>query len=263
VPALLLFICIGPMTCDTTVLTGTSGAFYYKPANTQACLLEAAFPATGSDISVGVYLGFQVNDPVTLTYPAGAVTTDAIAAGNYFVKTYDPSTGIMTISDTAGGAAETATAPPSGFGAGSASIEYSSYVPVGQVRDWSFEITRSELDVTTIGQGSSQYAPFRKYQTGFADGTGTATVFTTDDDASMANRMISDVLQRKQAGAGVKLYIDQVLVAGVVNDPKSRFIESAIVLTSASLNVNPDDPQQVTINFRPSDSPNFDLSRTV
>lgn len=251
------------MTCDTTVLTGTSGAFYYKPANTEVCLAASDFPATGSNINVGSYLGFRVNDPVTLSYPAGATVTDAIPAGNYFVKTYDASTGVMTISDTAGGTAETATALPTGFGAEKAKIFYTDFVPVGQVRDWSFEITRSEIDVTTIGQGTGQYAPFRKYVTGFADGNGTANIYTTDEDVSIANRMIEDVIQRKQAGAAVRLYIDQVYSGGTVSDSLSRFIESKVVLTSASLNVNPDDAQSVSINFRPSDAPDFDLTKSA
>jgi hypothetical protein len=251
------------MSCDTTVLTGTSGAFYYKPANTEACLLATAFPATGSNITVGTYLGFRVNDPIVLSYPVGATVTGAIAAGNYFVKTYDPETGVMTISSTAGGSAVTATAQPSAFGAEKGKIVYKGFNVVGQVRDWSFEITRSEIDVTTIGQGTGQYAPFRKYVTGFADGSGTATIYTTDEEESIANRMIEDVIQRRQSGAAVKLYIDQVFSGGSLSDPLSRSIESKIVLTSASLNVNPDDAQSVSINFRPSDAPTFDLVKTA
>lgn len=246
-----------------TVLSGTSGALYYSPAGTSATTLVAtAFPATGSNITVGPYLGFKVNDPVTLAYPAGATTTNAIAAGAYFVKTYNASTGVMTLSTTAGGSAVTATAQPSGFGANYASIEYTAPAVVGSVREWSFEITRSEIDVTTIGQEASQYAPFRTFITGFADGSGSATVYTTDDDTSLASRMIEDVLQRSQAGATMKLYIDRVMVSGTVNDTTSRFITVPVILTSASLSVNPDDGQSVAINFRPSAAPTFDLSKS-
>jgi hypothetical protein len=35
------------------------------------------------------------------------------------------------------------------------------------------------------------------------------------------------------------------------------------VLTSASLNVNPDDAQQVEIAFRPSGAPTFDFSTSA
>jgi hypothetical protein len=246
-----------------TVLSGTSGALYYSPAGTSVTTLAAsAFPASASNITVGTYLGFRVNDPVTLAYPAGATVTNAIPAGAYFVKTYDASTGIMTISSTAGGTAATATALPSGFGADFASITYTAPAAVGSVRDWSFEITRSEIDVTTIGQEVGQYAPFRNYITGFADGSGTATVYTTDDDTNLASRMIEDVIQSQQSGATVKLYTDRVVVSGTVNDTSSRSITVPVILTSASLTVNPDDGQSVEIAFRPSAAPTFDLSKS-
>jgi hypothetical protein len=246
-----------------TVLSGTSGALYYTPAGTSVTTLAAgAFPATGANITVGSYLGFKVNDPVTLTYPAGAVTTNAIAAGPYFVKTYVAATGIMTLSSTAGGSAVTATAAPSGFGAAFASITYTAPAAVGSVREWSFEITRSEIDVTTIGQEVGQYAPFRTYITGFADGSGSATVYTTDDDTNLSSRMIEDVIQRTQAGAQMKLYIDRIVSSGTVNDTTSRSITVPVILTSASLTVNPDDGQSVEIAFRPSEAPTFDLSKS-
>lgn len=246
-----------------TVLSGTSGALYYTPAGTSVTTLAAgAFPATGANITVGSYLGFKVNDPVTLTYPVGATVTNAIPAGPYFVKTYVASTGIMTVSSTAGGSAVTATAAPSGFGALFASIEYTAPVAVGSVREWSFEITRAEIDVTTIGQEVGQYTPFRAYIPGFADGSGSATVYTTDDDTSLSSRMIEDVIQRQQTGAEMKLYIDRVISSGTVNDTTSRFISVPVILTSASLTVNPDDGQSVEIAFRPSAAPTFDLSKS-
>ena len=246
-----------------TVLSGTSGALYYSPAGTSVTTLAAsAFPASASNITVGSYLGFKVNDPVTLAYPAGATVTNAIAAGAYFVKTYVASTGIMTVSSTAGGTAATATALPTGFGANFASITYTAPAAVGEVREWSFEITREEIDVTTIGQEIGQYAPFRSYITGFADGEGSATVYTTDDDTNLASRMIEDVIQRTQAGAQMKLYIDRVIASGTVNETTSRSILIPVILTSASLTVNPDDGQSVEIAFRPRAAPTFDFSKS-
>ena len=247
-----------------TVLSGTSGAFYYSPAGTSVTTLAAtAFPATGSNITVGSNLGFQVNDPVTLAYPVGATTTNAIAAGPYFVKTYSASTGIMTLSSTAGGSAVTATAQPSGFGANFASIVYTEPAAVASVRDWSFEITRNEIDVTTIGQTVTDTAPFKTFITGFADGNGSATIYTTDDDTSLASRIVSDVLLAQQAGAVAKLYIDRVFVSGTVSDTQSRYISVPVILTSASLSVDPDNGQSVSINFRPSAAPTFDLSKSA
>jgi hypothetical protein len=250
------------MSCDTTVLTGSSGAFWYKPANTDICLSASAFPTTGSNITVGDFLGFQVGDFVTLTYPVGATTTGAITAGDFYVKTYSPSTGIMTLSSTLGGSAATATAAPTGFGSEMATITYKAFSPIAQVRDWTLEITRAEIDVTTIGIPSGQFAPFRKYQTSFADATGTTTVYFTDADSAMSNRLVSDVFQRRQTGAAVKLYIDAVYSGGTISDTLSRSITCDVVLTSAGFGVNPDDAQNVTINFRPSINVEFDLTRT-
>ena len=246
-----------------TVLSGTSGALYYKPAGTKDDQLTAsAFPSTGSDITVGTYLNFKVNDQVTLTDPAGATTTGAIAAGDYYVLTYVASTGVMTLSSTEGGSAETATAAPSGFGNDKASIAYKSFQSVGNVRTWSFEVTREEIDTTSIGGTLGQVAPFRTFISGFADGSGSAEVYFTDDDTTIASRLIEDVTQRKQAGATFKLYMDAILSSGTPDDTTSRSIELEAVLTSASYAVSPDDAQTVSINFRPTSAPTFDFSKS-
>ena len=247
-----------------TVLSGTSGALYYSPAGTSVTTLAAsAFPTSNGNISVGTQLGFRVNDPVTLTYPTGATVTNCIAAGNHFVKTYDSSTGIMTLSATAGGAALTASAAPSGFGANFASITFTAPQVVGNVREWSFEITRAEIDVTSIGQASTAKAPFRTFISGFADGSGSASVYSTDDDTQLSSRMIEDSLQRIQTGAKVRLYIDRVMSGANVDQNASRSILADIILTSASFSVNPDDGQLVEIAFRPSAAPTFDLSKSA
>ena len=250
-----------------TVLSGTAGALYYSPAGTSSTKITVANfpPGSGGDtsnIQVGTYLGFKVNDPVTLAYPSGATTTNCIAAGAKFVKTYDAATGELTLAATAGGAVLTATAAPSGFGSDFGTITYTAPAVVGSVREWSFEITRAEIDVTSIGQTVGQTAPFRTFISGFADGSGSATVYTTDDDTLLSSRMIEDVIQREQSGAKVKLYLDRIMSGASVDDTSSRSITADIILTSASLGVNPDDGQSVDIAFRPSSAPSFDLSKT-
>jgi len=252
-----------------TVLSGTSGALYYSPAGTSSTQIAAAdFPAgSGGDttqINVGTQLGFRVNDPITLTYPSGATVTNGIAAANAnFVKTYDASTGEMTVSQTIGGAALTASAAVT-FTAGTfASIAFSEPQVVGSVREWSFEITRAEIDVTSIGQTVTQTAPFRTFISGFADGSGSASVYSTDDDTLLSSRMVEDVIQRQQTGAKVRLYIDRQMSGANVDQNASRSILADIILTSASFNVNPDDGQLVEIAFRPSAAPTFDLSKTA
>ena len=112
--------------------------------------------------------------------------------------------------------------------------------------------------MTTIGQVDSQYTPFRAYIPGFGDGNGTATVFVTDEDSALSNRMVEDVLQRNQVGCAIKLYTDKQS-----SEALSRSISMDAVLISASLNINPDDAQQVEINFRPTGNLAFDFSTSA
>ena len=88
-------------------------------------------------------------------------------------------------------------------------------------------------------------------------------MYTTDDDTALSSRMIEDVIQRNQTGATMKLYTDRVVVSGSVSDTSSRSITIPVILTSASLAVNPDDGQSVQIAFRPSAAPTFDLSKSA
>jgi hypothetical protein len=253
-----------------TVLSGTSGALYYKPAGTKATFGEAAVDATDDEITVATFLNFKVGDPVVFSVvntETGGTGTGTLpggisAATTYYVITYTASTGVLKVSATAGGSSVAITDDGTAVTPNAFQVDYAAYAAVGDVREWSFEITREEIDVTTIGQALGQYAPFRRYITGFADGQGSCTVYTTDDDSNLSNRMIQDVLQRQQAGASFKLYIDRVLSAGSPSAALSRSVEFDAVLTSASLTVNPDDAQTVEISFRPAGTPTFDFSKS-
>jgi hypothetical protein len=252
----------------TTVLSGTSGALYYKPAGTTDIFGESQVSVANDTITVAPFLNFKPGDPVTFsvvnteTGGSGTGTLPSGITANSFVVSYVAATGVMQVSASLGGAASVITDDGTAVAPNAFKVAYSSFAAVGQVRDWSFEITRSEIDVTTIGQTPGQYVPFRTYITGFGDGTGTATVYTTNEDTSLSNRMIQDVLQRQQNGAAFKLYTDRVFSGGTLSDTLSRSIAFDAVLTSASLNVNPDDAQSVTVNFRPSGTPTFDFAQS-
>jgi hypothetical protein len=249
-----------------TVLSGTSGALYYKPAGTTGTFPETGVTVADDEITVQPYLNFKVGDPVVFsiinsqTGAAGSGTLPAgiVAATTYFVIAYTATTGVMEVSATLGGASITITDDGTAVSPNEFQVAYAAYAAVGQVQSWSFEISRAEIDVTTIGQTAGQYAPFRAYIPGFADGTGTATVYVTNEDAALSNRMVEDVLQRQQVGCGFKLYTDKQDTEAL-----SRSIAMDAVLLSASLNINPDDAQQVEITFRPSGAPTFDFSTTV
>ena len=249
-----------------TVLSGTSGALYYKPAGTNGNFPEAGVAASTNIITVQPFLNFKPGDPVKFrvinsqTGGAGTGTLPAPldAATTYFVLTYTAATGALTVSGTAGGTILDITDDGTAVAPNEFEVYYADYAAVGQVQSWSFEISRAEIDVTTIGQTAGQYAPFRAYIPGFADGSGSATVYVTNEDAALSNRMVEDVLQRQQIGAGFKLYTDKQGTEAL-----SRSIAMDAVLLTASLNINPDDAQQVEITFRPSGVPTFDFSTTA
>ena len=254
----------------TTVLSGTSGALYYKPAGTVGTFVEADVNASTDVITVQTYLNFKVGDPVkfsVINVQTGGTGTGTLPGGitggtTYYVLSYTASTGALTVSASAGGVILPITDDGTIVSPNEFQVAYADYAVVGQVRDWSFEISRAEIDVTTIGQTPGQYVPFRTYISGFGDGTGTATVYMTNEDAAISNRMIEDVLQRQQNGAAFKLYTDRVFSGGSLSETLSRSISFDAVLTSASLNINPDDAQSVTVNFRPAGTPTFDFSQS-
>ena len=249
-----------------TVLSGTSGALYYKPAGTTGTFGEANVSVANDEITVAPYLNFRVGDPVQFsvvnsqTGGAGTGTLPAgiTAATTYYVIAYAPATGVLEVSATLGGASITITDDGTAAAPNEFQVAYASFAAVGQVQSWSFEISREEIDVTTIGQTVGQYAPFRAYIPGFADGSGSATIYVTNEDSALSNRMMEDVLQRQQVGCAFKLYTDKQGTEAL-----SRSITMDAVLLTASMNINPDDAQQVEITFRPSGMPEFDFSTSV
>ena len=249
-----------------TVLSGTSGALYYKPAGTTGTFGETNVSVANDEITIQPYLNLKVGDTVKFrvvnsqTGAAGSGTLPApiSSATTYFVLSYTAATGVLTVSTSAGGTILPITddgtlAAPNEF-----EVYYADYAAVGQVQNWSFEISRAEIDVTTIGQAVGQYAPFKAYIPGFADGNGSASVFVTNEDSALSNRMVEDVLQRQQVGCAFKLYTDKGATEAL-----SRSIAMDAVLLSATLNINPDDAQMVEITFRPTGAPTFDFSTTA
>jgi len=252
----------------TTVLSGTSGALYYKPAGTTGSFGVSNVNTGSDEITVAPYLNFKVGDPVkfsVINSQTGGSGTGTLPAGitagtTYYVIAYAPATGVLQVSASAGGSTITITDDGTAAAPNEFQVAYADFAVVGQVRDWSFEISRAEIDVTTIGQTPGQYVPFRSYISGFGDGSGTATAYMTNEELSLSNRLIEDVLQRQQTGAAFKLYTDRVFSGGTLDETLSRSIAFDAVITSASMNVNPDDAQSVTVNFRPAGTPTFDFA---
>ena len=244
-----------------TVLSGTSGALYYKPAGTSGTFKAADVTNASNSINVGTYLNFKVDDKVSFTAGGGTLPAGLSASTDVFIKTYTASTGVATFSATAGGT-ELSITDDGTDGTSDFTIKFTDFQSVANVRSWSFEVTREEIDTTSIGGTLGQTAPFRTFISGFADGSGSAEVYFTDDDTGISARLIEDVTQRLQAGATFKLYMDTVLSSGSPDDTKSRSIQLEAVLTSASFSVTPDDAQTVSVSFRPTSAPTFDFSKS-
>jgi hypothetical protein len=123
------------------------------------------------------------------------------------------------------------------------------------VRSFSIDLSRDELDVTTLPCSVSEacgkeLASFRKTQAGFATATGTLEVYFSCDQTSTANKILTGSLQKTQGGASVRLYVcTKTDAQGEIVEEDSLYIEADIQLLGMSFSVNPDDPTTATINF--------------
>lgn len=163
----------------------------------------------------------------------------------------------ITVSGTAGGAAITLNAD-GGTGtanAGIIEIELCDFYAVCGVREFSLDISREELDVTTLpcfdsaDDGCSKLANFRQTQSGFASATGSMTVYFTGDQENIANRLLGSAVLKDQTGARTKLYVSTKSGTTGVDDDASLFVDAYINISGMSFSVNPDDPTSAELSF--------------
>lgn len=241
------------------ILSGASGAFYYKPAGT-AAMFDSSKVSIGSPIiDIPTKLNFKPGDPVKFytrnsvsDIPGdGVLPAPLLETVTYYVASHDRDNGELTVS-----ASPSLTPVVQMLGTGSVvfpnrfEVKYADFGMLVEAREWNMEIARTEINVDTIGHVLDSNVPLRKYISGYGDGTGSATLYITEEDASLSSRIIEDVLLYKQAGATIRLYIDKVEVNGTPDNAKSKFLELGVALTSASMNANADDGQVVQIGFR-------------
>jgi hypothetical protein len=139
--------------------------------------------------------------------------------------------------------------------AGTIEIELCDFYAVCGVREFSLDISREELDVTTLpcfdsaDDGCSKLANFRQTQSGFASATGTMTVYFTGDQENIANRLLGSAVLKDQTGARTKLYVSTKTGATGVDDDASLFVDAYINISGMSFSVNPDDPTSAELSF--------------
>jgi hypothetical protein len=129
-----------------TVLSGTSGALYYKPAGTTGSFGESDVTVADDEITVQPYLNFKVGDPVVFSIinsQTGGTGTGTLPAGisaatTYFVISYTAATGVLKVSATGGtSASSTITDDGTAAAPNQFQVEYAAYAAVGQVQSWS------------------------------------------------------------------------------------------------------------------------------
>ena len=245
-----------PVACNSNALTGSSGAVYYVPAGTKACLLAADFAAAGV-ITVSSSNDFRVGDSITLTAVGGAVIDDAYANAAV-VSAVDHTANTVTVTEADGTAIGTLNGDGADNG-GHVELQFSPAQGICEVREWSIDYSREQLDVTTLPctvsttAGAAKWAATKKFQGGFAEITGTMTLYITDNEKSLANRLMESVHLNIQNGASVKLYIDAVSDGDATNpqpdDTASTLIAGSVQFTDFSTSINPDDPTQAEVSF--------------
>ena len=203
--------------------------------------------ADDGDLGSGGGSGFLAEVETVLNLPGGVVCYYVVAVGDDWIE----------VSGTSGG---TAISMNGDGGTGSADqgiieVELCDFFAVCGVRDFSLDISREELDVTTLpcfdgtSDECSKLASFRQTQSGFATATGTMTVYFTCDQQNIANRLLGSSILKDQTGARTKLYVCTKTDSNGVDDDASLFVDAFINITGISFSVNPDDPTSAELSF--------------
>ena len=246
-----------PVACSQSALTGQEGSIYFSPGGTKWCLKDNTdFPSGASGITVPSGHDFRVNDPVKFLVVGDATLDTNLTASTatYYVIAVTATT--IKVAASLGGT-NISLAGDGGTGSadktGHINVQYAAAAAVSQVREFSISIEREMLDVTTLPggvSGVSKYAPFRNNQPGFATASGSMTVYFTDSQTSLANRLLGNVLLKSPEGAAVKLYVDCVdNGSGAVDDANSIYVDADVTITGMNLNVNPDDATTGELTF--------------
>ena len=245
---------------DSQALTGGAGPNSGATANitvaggevTNVVLVDGGegFLSTDQLTAAGLPAGngFLIEVDTVLTVPSGVNCYFVVDTGDNWIE----------VSGTAGGAAIEMVGD-GGTGSanrGTIEVELCDFVSMCGVRDFSLDITREELDTTTLpchdgsGEECSKLAEFRTTQSGYATATGTMTVYFTCDQENMANRLLSSSILKNQTGARTKLYVcTQLDSNGNITDTGSLFIDAFINITGMSFSVNPDDVTTAELSF--------------
>ena len=226
----------GGVAVGSTLIDGGSG---YKDTD--------QLSAADADLGGGGGSGFTIEVDTVFSAGAGVRGYYVVATGKDWIE----------VSGTVGGTAITLNGD-GGTGTentGIIEIELCDFYAVCGVREFSLDISREELDVTTLpcfdsaADGCSKLANFRQTQSGFASATGTMTVYFTGDQENISNRLLGSAVLKDQTGARTKLYVSTKSDGSGVDDSASLFVDAYINISGMSFSVNPDDPTSAELSF--------------
>ena len=243
-----------PVACGNSVLTGTSGSVAITPAGTSVCLKDFTdFPAAEPGvITLPQGHGFMVNDVVQFSVETPATLVSELTAGNeyYIVDITDNG---AQVSATEGGAAINFTQSLTEDSAGHINMKMSEFQTVCNVTAFDLSLDREQIETTSLScnpcASSDGLAPFKTYQPGYIDGTGTMTVQFDASQQSISSRLLKSALAKDQNGAQVRLYINTVCSGGEIDNANSGYIEAPVTILGFSFSVSPEEVTTATVNF--------------
>ena len=138
-------------------------------------------------------------------------------------------------------------------------MKLADFTSVCNVTSFDLSLDREQIETTSLSCGCSTsdtgLAPFKTYQPGFIDGTGSLTVQFTAEQGTMSSRLLKSSLMTDQNGAQIRLYINTVCVAGEIDNSASAYIEAPISILGFSFTVSPEDVTTATLNYALSGQP--------
>ena len=243
-----------PVSCGNSVLTGTSGSVAITPAGTSVCLKDFTdFPAADPGlITLPQGHGFLVGDVVKFSIEAPATLVTELTAGTeYFIV--DITSDEAQVSATKGGTAIAFTQSLTEDSAGHINMKMSEFQTVCNVVSFDLSLDREQLETTSLScnpcASTDGLAPFKTYQPGFIDGTGSMTVQFDDSQTSLSSRLLKSSLAKDQTGAQVRLYINTVCSGGEIDNTNSGYIEAPVTILGFSFTVSPEEVTTATVNF--------------
>ena len=218
----------------------------------------AADFADGGVITVSSENDFRVGDPVKFSLNGAAVIDSTFSVGTAYVVTAvaglevtvataaDPGTPLSTLTGNGednGGHVEMMFDPAAG---------------ICEVREFSVEMSRSSIDITTLpcgpsaSAGGQKWAQPRKNQPGTPEITGTLTLLITDNATALSTRLMESTFLNNQDGASVALFMDLASDGGSPPQPdyaNSSVIKGEVQFTDFSTTVNSDDATEAEVSF--------------